>query len=628
MPLKNLVPNFRQSGQYWILSVVACAAVFLLTYVVSMHSRLAGLREVSTQRLEFYAANLESALEKYDYLPFMLSLHRDVPRLLLQPRDVALQHELNVYLQLLQEQSRAAVIYVLDNTGTTLAASNWREPGSFVGHNYAFRPYFKDAVDGRQGRFYAIGTTTGAPGYFLSSPVYENSRLIGVAVVKVSLADTEEAWRRSGEDIVVADANGVAFLSSVSKWRYRTLTAIPSHTLADLREARQYGAHPLDPIASLAVAPPPEGQRIDIALPEKGLGGGCEFHQRDTLAMSQPTGRLGWQLLLFTDLDSTRELARNLGASVAFATAFSLLLFFYLRLRKRRQRELAAARAALQRAHDELELRIRKRTVELTGANDELRGKIAELNEAQQMLQETQNDLVQAGKLAVLGQMAAGVTHELNQPLAAMRTLSDNALVLIERGQTKEGQENLATISQLTDRMGRIVGQLKAFSRKSNARLGRVSIETALDNALALVDARARQLGVEVSRVGDADAVAVLGDDVRLEQVFINLMRNALDALAGRDNPLMRLGVEFTHDATNVAVTVSDNGPGIPPEVAQHLFEPFYTTKASGGGLGLGLTISLVIVRAMGGELTVHNNPEGGATFTAILPRYREQGHA
>ncbi len=628
MPLKNFAASFRQSGQYWILSVAACAAAFLLTYVASMQSRLGGLREVSSQRLEFYAANLDSALEKYDYLPFMLTLHQDVPRLLLQPRDTNLQQVLNTYLQLLQEQSRAAVIYVIDANGTTLAASNWREPGSFVGQNYAFRPYFKDAMAGRQGHFYAIGTTTGEPGYFLSSPVFENKRLIGVAVVKISLADTEEAWRRSGEDIVVADANGVAFLSSVSRWRYRTLTAIPAHTLAIMREARQYGAYPLDPIASQAVAPPLEGQRLSIALPQKGSAGGGEFHNRDTLVMSRSTGRLGWQLLLFTDLDSTRELARNLGVSAALATAFFLLLYFFLRLRKRRQRELTAARVALQRAHGELEQRIQQRTAELTGANEELHGKIAELNAAQRMLQETQNDLVQAGKLAVLGQMAAGVTHELNQPLAAMRTLSDNALVLLERGQTKEGQENLATISQLTDRMGRIVGQLKAFSRKSDARLGRVLIASALDNAYSLVVTRAQQLGVEVSRTGDAAAALVLGDDVRLEQVFINLMRNALDALAGRENPRIQLGVEFTDDGASVVVTVKDNGPGIPPDVAQHLFEPFYTTKASGGGLGLGLTISLVIVRAMGGELTAHNNPEGGATFCALLPRYREQGHA
>lgn len=619
----------REAGIMTLLGVPVCVLLAVAAYQISFRANLDDVRKSSAQRLEFFAISLESALEKFEYLPFMLTLQRDVTQLLSKPADAkkaaALTEELNIYLQLLQEQSRASAIYILNDKGTSVASSNWREPGNFIGHNYAFRPYFRDAMSGRQGRFYAVGATTGEPGYFLSTAIFEGKRPIGVAVVKVSLNELEEAWKRGGEQLALADANGVTFLTSIPSWKYRTLRPLLPDIQTELQRTKQYGPHTLEAANEQAVVPGPTGQRLPLVLGrnERGRTGPAQ----DTLVQAHQVGRLNWQLLLLSDLGPIHEVARNAAVAAASASAFLLLLALYLRLRARRRHELAAARAELQRAHHELEERISLRTADLVTANAQLQSKVSELKGAQELLRETQNDLVQAGKLAVLGQMAAGVTHELNQPLTAMRTLSDNAVTLMKLGQQEEARDNLASIAQLTDRMGRIVSQLKAFSRKSSERLEPLPVGVALENALTLIDNRARHQGVEIRRHGDAAEALVLGDDVRLEQVFVNLLRNAIDAMGASPHPVMTLDLALADEGKQVTITVTDNGPGIAEEVQKHLFEPFYTTKSGGQGLGLGLTISLVIVRAMGGELTAFNASGGGASFRVTLPRHLESSY-
>jgi two-component system, NtrC family, C4-dicarboxylate transport sensor histidine kinase DctB len=620
----------KEAGIMTLLGVPVCLLLAIAAYQYSFRGSVDELRKSNAQRLEFFAISLESALEKYEYLPFMLTLQRDVTQLLAKPTDTkktaALTEELNIYLQLLQEQSRAAAIYVLDDSGTAVATSNWREPGSFIGHNYVFRPYFRDAMAGRQGRFYAVGTTTGEPGYFLSSPIFEGKRPVGVAVVKVSLNELEAAWKRGGEQLALADSNGVAFLTSIPGWKYRTLRPLSTDVQNELLRTKQYGGSPLEAASGTPIAPGSDGQRLPLHIAKGDRQRAAPA--QDTLVQSYAIGRLNWQLLLFSDLAPAHQLASNAAIATASASAFMLILALYLRLRTSRRRELAAARAELQRAHHELEQRISVRTAELVTANAQLQSKVSELKGAQELLRETQNDLVQAGKLAVLGQMAAGVTHELNQPLTAMRTLSDNAITLMRMNQLDEARENLAAIAQLTDRMGRIVGQLKAFSRKSNERLEPLAVGGALDNALTLIDSRARHQGVEIRRLGDATDAVVLGDDVRLEQVFVNLLRNAIDAMGASAKPVLTLTTERADGGKQVSVTVTDNGPGLDDEALKHLFEPFYTTKMGNQGLGLGLTISLVIVRAMGGELSAHNEPGGGASFRVLLPTHLEPSYA
>jgi two-component system C4-dicarboxylate transport sensor histidine kinase DctB len=265
----------------------------------------------------------------------------------------------------------------------------------------------------------------------------------------------------------------------------------------------------------------------------------------------------------------------------------------------------------LRRIHAELESRIAERTADLTE-------KIAALQRTEAILHETRDNAVQAGKLAVLGQLSAGISHELNQPLAALQTFADNASALLARGRHAEVAENLQMISDLVGRTGRIVRQLKSFARREADTPQAVNVADTIEHALLIVEPRRRETAAQITVAPFAPALTVTAEAGRLEQVLVNLLLNALDAMHGQ--PEARVDVQVSDDSGQVAIEVRDHGPGIPDDVRGHLFEPFYTTKPAGAGLGLGLAISLTIVESYGGTLAARNAPDGGAVFVLSLP--------
>jgi two-component system C4-dicarboxylate transport sensor histidine kinase DctB len=327
-------------------------------------------------------------------------------------------------------------------------------------------------------------------------------------------------------------------------------------------------------------------------------------------------GRLGWQLMLFPNE------ARMQRAGLAWAAGAALLLAcagasaWALHQRRRRLEERQASRKALQEAARELEQRIAERTAQLSDTNRHLEQKYAKLQETSGLLRTTQNELVQAGKLAMLGQMAAGVTHELNQPLAAIRAFADNARTFLQRGQVEQAAANLTHIGDASARMGAIIGQLKGFARKGES-IDSVDLERSVRASCFLLESEVRRRGAQLD-IATGAPLTVTGDAVRIEQVLINLLRNALDAVDGTAE--RHVAITLTRAGPDAVVRILDTGPGIPAAVAPHLFEPFFTTKPSGEGLGLGLAISSSIVVAMNGRLTAHNRPEGGACFEVSLP--------
>ena len=276
----------------------------------------------------------------------------------------------------------------------------------------------------------------------------------------------------------------------------------------------------------------------------------------------------------------------------------------HLRHRQRRREEL-------RRVYAELEDRIAERTADLAG-------QIAALERTKAILRETRDAAVQAGKLATLGQMSAGVSHELSQPLAALHTFADNAQALLARGRYDDVAENLQMISELIDRTGRIVRQLKSFARQEAATPQPVSVASAIDHALMMLEPRRRELQAmfHVEPCGDLQLLAEAG---RLEQVLVNLLRNGLDAMHGQTAP--QLHVRAWAEGAMAHIAVRDHGPGLSADAQRRLFEPFYTTKPAGEGLGLGLAISLTIVESYGGALNAHNMADGGAEFVLSLPR-------
>jgi two-component system C4-dicarboxylate transport sensor histidine kinase DctB len=540
-----------------------------------------------------------------------------------QQPEAAQRGAANAYLKQVQNAADLTAVYLMDATGQTLAASNWDLPSSFIGQNYAFRPYFEDAMREGLGRFYGVGNTTGETGYFLAAPVREGSpdhRPIGAVAVKINLDSFEATLSRSGDTVLLVDRLGVIFLSSVPEWKYRTLGTLSVEQRAALDATRQYAPHTLTPLdaqgESVPVSADHAPQTVRVALPGKSVS---------TLrAQYRPVGLLGWQVAVLIDPRDEQRTALVAGASAAFAMALAFAVLVALRLRTRRREEQRRARDALREVQRDLEARIAQRTAALTSANAALAGKVEALDAAQRILRETRDAAVQAGKLAVLGQMAAGITHELNQPLTALTTLSDNANQLAERGRIDEVRSNLTHISRLAERMGRIVSHIKAFSRKGDAARAAVSVDEAIRQALMLVESRRRQVGVTVVAAPVPADLAVWANAVRLEQVLVNLIRNAIDATAEAPqsaSAAVHVGVE--PDEKWVRITVRDFGAGIPADVLPRLFEPFFTTKDEGQGLGLGLAISLAIVEDFGGRLTGHNAQDGngGAQFIIELER-------
>lgn len=618
-------------GRGWRLAVAlamaaCCVAAGWGAYAIALQRYVATRAEEAGQRTTFYAQNLRSTLARYESLPRLAALEHVLHVALQaqhQPSDAVMRRAANAYLKEVQAATDLSAAYLLDTTGLTLAASNWDLPSSFVGRNYAFRPYFAEAMREGLGRFYGVGNTTGETGYFLAAPVREAGKPIGAVVVKINLDAFEATLSRSGDTVLLVDRHGVIFLSSVPEWKYRTLGTLNAEQRAALDATRQYAPHALMPLdtegASVPFSADDPPQTVRVALPGKSPSA--------LRVQYRPVDLLGWQVAVLIDPRDEQRTALVAGASAAFAMALAFAVLVALRLRARRREEQRHARAALREVQRDLEARIAQRTAELTSANTALANKVEALDAAQRILRETRDAAVQAGKLAVLGQMAAGITHELNQPLTALTTLSDNANQLAERGRIDEVRGNLTHISQLAERMGRIVSHIKAFSRKGDAARAKVSVDEAIRQALMLVETRRRQAGVSIVAAPVSADLAVWANTVRLEQVLVNLIRNAIDATAEGPQPGdATVHVSVAAAENWVRITVRDFGAGIPADVLPRLFEPFFTTKDDGQGLGLGLAISLAIVEDFGGRLEGRNADDGagGAEFVIELERVVE----
>ena len=614
--------------------VAACG----LTWSISWQGGIDTLRRNAAVRVDRTTNALKSTLERYESLPYLLAEHPFVQDALVNPTAPYVERA-NRYLEDLNLHARATASYIIETDGLCVAASNWHEPDSFVGAGYQFRPYFVDAVKGGVGRFFGIGTISHDPGYYISQPVRGDGKIVGVAVVKLNLEWFQGA--DAAEPLIVTDDHGVIFLSSVPAWKYHTVRPLSGAVADSIYQTRQYAQQEIAPLP-VTIERTLEGDAQIVRV------GGGRYAPR-YLASRRAIGEPDWQLITMASVAPVDTDARNAAIITGFGYVTLCLLAFYWRMRRARVREMMRSRELLQRAYAELNQRVAERTADLSQANEQLKKEVSERTRAEQELRAAHDELIQASKLAALGQMAAGITHELNQPLAALRGFSDNTRVLLERGDQASARENLEAIAALTERMGKITNQLKLFVGRARPRSARAPLSRALRNVLALLQKRLQGVDVTLTVV---DAEAETGtqtrtrfdlsdghpefvancDDLRLEQVLINLLGNALDATGdgGAGHPgapaaPARIEIEIEAVAATLSVSVHDNGPGIPDDVLPHLFEPFFTTKEMGQGLGLGLAISSSIARDAGGSLVARNAPGGGALFVLTLRRARVQ---
>ncbi|MCF5165840.1 sensor histidine kinase [Pseudomonas congelans] len=590
-----------------------------IAYLVSEHSAIKSLRGTGERQLELHARTVESEISKYTYLPSVLELESSVSQLLNEPGP-ELQQQVNRYLEGLNRRSRSRAIYVMDTTGRVLATSNWRDTDSYQGEDLSFRAYFQDAVRGLPGRFYGIGTTTGESGYYLAHGLEDKGRIIGVAVIKVRLEALEERWQRARLEAFVSDENGIIILSSDPARRLKSVRPLTAEVKERLARSLQYYWWPLDELVPLERETLSEG--VETLVFPANISVDREHKQVSYLAQSRPLSDTAWHLTLLTPLEDLRREAANQGMLVAVACALVTFLLIAWNERRKVISTRLAAREALQAANNELERKITERTEHLRASNERLKAQIRERRQAEDTLRKAQDELVQAGKLAAIGQMSTSIAHELNQPLAALRTLSGNTVRFLERGALDTASTNLRTINDLVDRMGRITASLRAFARRGDDQ-GQAQLSKAVDAAAQLLGVRLEQSGLTLHR-DFIDATLTI-DQTRLEQILVNLIGNALDAMSDQQQPEVWLAGSVVDG--RYRLRVRDNGHGVDAEARKHLFEPFFTTKPGEQGLGLGLTLSASLAAAAGGSLSAEHPEDGGTTFVLSLPFIPDARH-
>lgn len=592
----------------WLLfALIALLVVAAALYGAGRYARTAAIEALATQGrtdANLKVALLRAVLESPRALPLLLSEDQQVRDALTEKSSAAID-VLNRKLEGLVSGTKASVLYVIGTDGLAIASSNWREPISFVGTDYTFRAYFTRAMQAGTAEYFALGNVSKRPGLYISRRVGGADAPLGVVVVKAEFDQLEADWHEANRPAYVSDEHGVVLITSIPSWRFMTVAPLTGQDLATVRASQQFGDAPLMPLPITR----PEALSPDVTVVHAITPGGSDG---EYLRLSTPVPTTAWRLDYLVPTEGPIAAAIREMRLLALGVIIPLVgLAAYLLWRRQSALMLIAAEQA---ARTELERRVTERTEDLSRARDRLQAEIVDHRTTEAKLQGVQQELVQANRLAILGQVAAGVAHEINQPVATIRAYADNARVFLDRKQTAPVEENLGAIATLTERIGAITDELKAFARKGRTAAEPVELRGVIEGALVLLRSRfAGQLDALAIDL-PPPALMVMGNRVRLEQVLINLFQNALEALEGRNDARVDVSVEET--GGGVTVSVSDNGPGIPAEILRSLFTPFNTSKEK--GLGLGLVISKDIVADYGGRIEVASR-DSGTSFTIFL---------
>ncbi len=599
-------PHLSWTGIAFALALTMALAVWQAHDLALRRTMSAAASQTETA-LRLTVNALEGDLARYEVVPQLLADLDDIRLLVGRPDDPVLRSAMNLFLSQRNALLQSADIYIMRPDGETIAASNYDQPLSFVGHNFSYRPYFREAMAGRTARFFGVGTTSGVRGYFFSAPIYDMAgRIAGVIAVKIGVNRTEASWQGGEYRILVTDPVGIAFMSSTPEWLYGGIEPLTAGRLSDSARIRRY--------ADVAVR--------DLSADRRSVAGTRLLHipatgavpAADYIAASQNMAEAGWTVHVLLDAAGPRA-----GAQVVAVVAFLVLCAALLAgamLIQRRARIAERIRLAAD-AKAELEQRVTERTADLARVNAHLEQEIAERRATEAELRAAQASLVRVGKLAALGQMSAALSHEVNQPLAAARNYADSAAILIERGETSRARENIRNILTLIDRMATIGRHLRNAARKPNDKLTAVSLPALLAETQMIVTGRLASARATLVPDLAGDLPPVLAGSTRLQQVLVNLIANAADAAEGQADRRILLSARAEGD--RVAISVRDFGAGVAPSIADRIFDPFFTTKGVGAGLGLGLSITYNIIRDFGGEITVHDALPG-AEFIVRLP--------
>ncbi len=554
-----------------VVAVVITIAIMLI-WISNLYLTERFTQDTRTRaelRLAIYSGNISSELQRTSVVPLLLSRDPILISALNSGDFVATSQRLIS----IKKEIGAASLVLLDEGGRAVAATDRRA----LGTTHRNAAYFVEALRGGGTVFTMETHETGALQFSYSRKVESGKQGIGVIVVEVGLAKLEQKWAFAGEAIMVTNSEGLVILSSEPLWKKHSVAEAlktirtPSTLERALQATGDWTQSPAEAIT--------QGRAI------MRLDGKINFQ--------------GWRMTYFTTFASVRERVNAVLAIEIMGFAILVALVFYV-----------LSRRAVQQSN-----LFQRESIELRALNDRLSAEIEEREKIERDLQVAEQSLAQSSKLAALGEMSAAVSHELNQPLAAMKTYLAGAKLLLQRHRPDEALSSFQRIDDLIGRMGAITRQLKSYARKGGDEFVPVDLRDALSTALSMMEPQLNQMEVAISQNTPREPVTVLADQLRLEQVIVNLLRNALDAMKG----LKTRELTILLSAGEVAkLSVRDNGAGI--DDLDQLFEPFYTTKKPGDGVGLGLAISSGIINDLGGRLIARNGASGGAVFEIQMP--------
>ncbi|MCU8088252.1 ATP-binding protein [Shewanella sp. SM21] len=593
-----MLPMTPKAKKRLFLTVVLLAGLFAtlkLTYWVHLHQGKIEIQKQSEKQLKELVSFLDGALSRYESIPHVLSTNPMLANVLNDQQNPDKVQELNLYLEEIQHVTEASDIYLIDALGIAIAASNWQQSFSFIGKDYSFRPYYTDAISGNLGRYYAVGTSSDKRGFYFSYPIYQQGGkgILGAIIVKVNIADIEQQSTSiaiAGQyQFLISDPEDIVFISSIDEWRLKSLTPLTQAKQYALNASKRYAERL---IGELLMKPPYESGSQAMLYQ---LQTGTDHEQY--MDIHQSMAKAGWRVHILAPI---KPLLTSLPALMLLSASIYLLLALSILFNAERRRNLHR----MQLAQSLLEQRVEERTQDLQQANNQLK--------------DTQDELIQAAKLTVIGSLSASINHELNQPLAALRSYAQNTQTFLARDMQDKALDNIKIIIELTDRLADIVGQFKSFTRKSQGADSATDIGRCIKQALTIVQPAIDKQGVELDVQLPNGNYQVWGDKVRLQQVFVNIMSNAIVAM--QQSVKRQLVIRVTSE-DKFCISIQDSGPGVRESQMEKIFEPYFTTNER-HGLGLGLSISQRIIESMQGQINVANAEEGGAIFQIILPIY------
>lgn len=568
-----------------VLAIYAMAYLFELNRVSTAQSRA-----ISAQVKE-----LDRQIERLSFIPKLLSADTEIVKAVTVSSASSIKAA-NLRLEAARNDSGLDFAFLMDTKGITVASSNWNNEVSFVGNDYSFRPYFKGALLAKTSTYFAVGATTGEPGYFIAEPVIEGSRVIGVVVAKMALDAPVETWEGLNFETAITDEHGVVILTSKKQLLYKPTHPLTTVEINTIQSERRY------PVTYL------ETQKAEQAF--------SQYRKYMSRLRTEP-----WQYITLVPRKSYHLMAFYLSAiTLAFVCIGLLLLRIY-----RQQKRLVTVEQEHSRA---------------------LEDQVLERTEA---LERAQHALIAESNYAILGRMSAAINHEINQPLASLRLNLASLRKLIENpsDNVEEIETTVIDSDRTTKRIGLVITTLRNYSRNNRMHMDKIDINALLDDVTGAIRIERPKMCEHIDVTNASVDIRVEGDKILLEQALLNLLYNAIDSVIQATNPKVTLAVrnpssgadiaslhekEYTADRTSaldmtqyyVSISVTDNGGGVPKHLIPNLFEPFTTGKDTHGGLGLGLTIANQIAESHRGVL-IYTGVTDGSTFTLLLPALTKQ---